>query len=83
VPPPLKAAARLGLSYRSATEADIPLLALVYASTRIEEVGRSGWPPETQQQFLIHQFDAQHRHYRQHYPAAEWLVIERDGTAAG
>jgi GNAT superfamily N-acetyltransferase len=83
VPPPLKAAARLGLSYRSATEADIPLLALVYASTRIEEVGRSGWPPETQQQFLIHQFDAQHRHYRQHYPAAEWLVIERDGTAIG
>ena len=32
-----------------------------------------------QRQFLAHQADAQHRHYRQHYPDAEWLVIERDG----
>jgi len=83
VPPPLKAAARLGLAYRTATEADLPLLALVYASTRVEEVARTGWPLETQHQFLAHQFDAQHRHYRQHYPAAEWLVIEREGAAAG
>lgn len=83
MPPPLKAAARLGLAYRTATEADLPLLALVYASTRVEEVARTGWPLETQHQFLAHQFDAQHRHYRQHYPAAEWLVIEREGAAAG
>jgi GNAT superfamily N-acetyltransferase len=83
VPPPLKAAARLGLSYRSAVDEDVPFLALVYASTRIEEVAQTGWPAETQHQFLLHQFDAQHRHYRQHYPAAEWLVVERDGTAIG
>jgi ribosomal protein S18 acetylase RimI-like enzyme len=83
VPPPVKAAARLGLSYRSAVDEDLPFLALVYASTRLEEVAQSGWPLETQRHFLAHQFDAQHRHYRQHYPAAEWLVIERDGTAVG
>ena len=83
MPPPLDAAARLGIAYRPATDEDLPFLALVYASTRLEEVAQSGWPPETQRQFLAHQFDAQHRHYRQHYPAAEWLVIERDGTAAG
>jgi GNAT superfamily N-acetyltransferase len=83
VPPPLKAAARLGIGYRSATDADLPFLALVYGSTRIEEVAQSGWPLETQRQFLAHQFDAQHRHYRKHYPAAEWLVIERGGAAVG
>ena len=83
MPPPLKAAARLGIAYRPATDEDLGFLALVYASTRLEEVARSGWPPETQRQFLAHQFDAQHRHYRQHYPAAEWLVIERGGTAVG
>lgn len=83
MPPPLDAAARLGIAYRPATDDDLGFLALVYASSRLEEVAQSGWPLETQRQFLAHQFDAQHRHYRQHYPAAEWLVIERGGTAAG
>lgn len=83
MPPPLKAAARLGIAYRPATDEDLGFLALTYASTRLEEVAQTGWPVETQHQFLLHQFDAQHRHYRQHYPAAEWLVIERDGAAVG
>jgi GNAT superfamily N-acetyltransferase len=83
VPPPLDAAARLGIAYRPAVDEDLGFLALVYASTRLEEVARTGWPPEAQRQFLAHQFDAQHRHYRQHYPAAEWLVIEREGVPIG
>ena len=83
MPPPLNAAARLGIAYRPASDEDMGFLALAYASTRLEEVAQTGWPLETQHQFLAHQFDAQHRHYRQHYPAAEWLVIEREGAAAG
>jgi GNAT superfamily N-acetyltransferase len=83
VPPPLDAAARLGIAYRPATDEDLGFLALVYASTRLEEVARTGWAPEDQRRFLAHQFDAQHRHYRQNYPAAEWLVIEREGAAIG
>jgi GNAT superfamily N-acetyltransferase len=83
LPPPLKAAARLGIACRPAADDDLGFLALVYASTRLEEVARAGWPPEAQRQFLAHQFNAQHRHYRQHYPAAEWLVIEREGAAIG
>jgi ribosomal protein S18 acetylase RimI-like enzyme len=83
MPPPLRAAARLGLSYRPAGDDDLAFLALVYASTRVEEVAQSGWPIEMQHQFLAHQADAQHRHYRQHYPDAEWLVIERGGEAIG
>ncbi len=83
MPPPLNAAARFGIAYRPATDEDLGFLALTYASTRLDEVAQTGWPLEAQRQFLAQQFDAQHRHYRQHYPAAEWLVIERDGAAAG
>ncbi len=83
MPPPLRAAAGLGVSYRPSTDEDLPFLALVYASTRLEEVAQSGWPLEMQHQFLAHQADAQHHHYRRHYPDAEWLVIERGGEAIG
>lgn len=83
MPPPLRAAAGLGVSYRPSTEDDLPFLALVYASTRLEEIAQTGWPLEMQHQFLAHQADAQHRHYRRHYPDAEWLVIERNGEAIG
>jgi GNAT superfamily N-acetyltransferase len=83
MPPPLRAAAKLGISYRASSEADEPFLGLVYASTRVEEVAATGWPLEMQHQFLAHQADAQHRHYRRHYPDAEWLVIERGGEAIG
>lgn len=78
-----KRAARLGVRYRPAADGDLPFLANVYASTRLEEVAAAGWPPEIQRAFLAHQFDAQHRHYRQHYPDAEWLVIERHGEGVG
>jgi GNAT superfamily N-acetyltransferase len=78
-----KQAGRLGIRYRPATDDDLPFLATVYASTRLEEVAAAGWPPEVERAFLAHQFEAQHRHYRQHYPNAEWLVIERDGEAVG
>ena len=83
MPPPLRAAAALGVTYRPSTEADLPFLALVYASTRIEELAPTGWPDEMKRQFLAQQFDAQHRHYIRHYPEAEWLVIERGGQGIG
>jgi GNAT superfamily N-acetyltransferase len=83
MPPPLRRAAALGVTCRTADEADLPLLAETYFSTRREEVAQTGWPLEAQQRFLDHQFGAQHAHYQAHYPAAEWLVIERDGTPLG
>jgi ribosomal protein S18 acetylase RimI-like enzyme len=77
------AAAALGISYRPAIDEDLPLLALVYASTRTEELALTGWPDELKQQFLAHQFDAQHVEYRRRFPAAEWLVIEHEGVGIG
>jgi len=83
MPPPLRRADALGISCRAATDADLPILAETYASTRREEVAQTGWPAEVQEQFLRQQFDAQHSFYREQYPAAEWLVIERAGAPLG
>jgi ribosomal protein S18 acetylase RimI-like enzyme len=83
VPPPAEAAAAHRISYREAGDEDLPFLAAVYASTRTEELAPTGWPAEVKSSFLAHQFEAQHRHYRQHYPNAEWLVIEQDGVPIG
>lgn len=76
IPTP-KRAAEYGLSYRTTTDADLKVLANIYASTRLEEVAQTGWPPEQQREFLQMQFDAQHAHYREHYPDAAWLLIVR------
>lgn len=80
---PLPSATALGLVCRPATDDDLPFLEEVYVSTRVEEIAQTGWPPEMQRQFLASQFDAQHRHYRRHYPDGEWLVIEKDGKGLG
>ena len=74
IPKPVRAAGH-GLSYRPATDADLVVLARIYASTRTEEVARTGWPEVQQKQFLRQQFEAQHAHYHQHYPDAQWLLI--------
>jgi ribosomal protein S18 acetylase RimI-like enzyme len=83
MPPPLAAAAGLGISYRPMTDGDLPFLAALYAAIRAEEVAASGWPGETQRQFLAQQFGAQHHHYVTYYPDAERLVIERAGVPIG
>lgn len=76
-------AERLGLACRPMTDADLPFLFGLYASTRAREVAASGWPAEAQVQFLSQQFEAQHHHYTTYYPDAEWLVVEHEGRAVG
>lgn len=83
MPPPLRAAAALGISYRPATDEDLPFLAGVYASTRAEELALTGWPDEMKLQFLAHQFNAQHTDYERNYPDAERLVIRHGGEDVG
>ena len=81
--PPLRAAARLGVSYRPMTDDDLPFIAELYASTRREEVAQTGWPPEMQEAFLKQQHDAQHRHYSQHFRDGDWLIVMRAGEDIG
>ena len=73
----------MALSRRPATDADLPFLREVYASTRREEVGRAGWPPEQVEAFLAMQFEAQRRHYLEHYTETTYEVLLVDGQPAG
>lgn len=72
-----------GLSLRWITEADLPFLAELYASTRREEVAQVPWSEEQKEAFLRWQFENQHQHYQKYYPGCEFLVIEREGEAIG
>jgi ribosomal protein S18 acetylase RimI-like enzyme len=55
----------------------------LYGSTRVEELEPTGWSDAEKQAFLRQQFEAQDRHYREHYPQASFQVIEVDGRPAG
>ncbi len=41
------------------------------------------WSAEQKAAFLAMQFQAQHAHYQQYYPTADWLVAMRDGADIG
>jgi ribosomal protein S18 acetylase RimI-like enzyme len=70
-------------SLRPATEADADFLLAVYASTRMEELAITGWTAEQKAAFCAQQAHAQHSHYRQHYPTAQYFVILSGETPAG
>lgn len=79
----LLADARCGISLRPITDADLPFLAALYASTRDDELSVLDWNEPQKQAFLDSQFQAQHAHYRRHYPTADLLLIEHAGRPAG
>jgi GNAT superfamily N-acetyltransferase len=70
-------------SLRPVTAGDWDFLSSVYASTRVEELLATDWTDEEKSEFCRMQFTAQDAHYRQHYPTAEFRVIEVEGTAVG
>jgi ribosomal protein S18 acetylase RimI-like enzyme len=72
-----------GLTFRPIADADLPFLARVYASTRAEEIAVTPWTDQQKAAFLDMQFHAQHTHYQQYYPEADWLVTMRAGEDIG
>ncbi|MBR0869705.1 GNAT family N-acetyltransferase [Bradyrhizobium tropiciagri] len=76
-------AADAGLSFRPITEVDLPFLARVYMSTRMEELSVLDWSDAQKAAFLDQQFRAQHAHYQRYYPEADWLVVVRAGENIG
>ncbi len=76
-------AAAAGLTFRPITDDDLPFLARVYASTRTEELSVTAWSDAQKAAFLQTQFDAQHAHYQQYYPNADWLVTIYAGEDIG
>lgn len=80
---PSRAEPLAGISLRPATEADLPFLAALYADTRSGELAAVPWSDADRTAFLQTQFEAQHRHYHEHYPGAEFDIIERAGRPIG
>jgi ribosomal protein S18 acetylase RimI-like enzyme len=72
-----------GITLRAETDADLPFLLQVYASTRADELAIVPWPEDQKRVFLIQQFGAQRTHYRAHFPQTAFLVIERHGEPIG
>jgi ribosomal protein S18 acetylase RimI-like enzyme len=68
------------LQLRPISEADMPLLLRIYASTRAAEMAAVPWDDAAKAAFLRMQFDAQHKHYSRHYADAQFCVAE---TGAG
>jgi ribosomal protein S18 acetylase RimI-like enzyme len=71
------------VALRPATDRDREFLLRVYASTREDEMALVDWDVGQKGAFLRMQFDAQDRHYRQHYTTAQFQVILLDGEPVG
>jgi ribosomal protein S18 acetylase RimI-like enzyme len=62
---------------------DRPFLFDLYASTREDELSRTGWDGATTRAFLRMQFDAQHAHYTTYFSDASFNIIEANGQPIG
>jgi ribosomal protein S18 acetylase RimI-like enzyme len=71
------------ITLRPARDGDREHLFAVYASARAEELVQTGWSDDEKEHFLRLQFEAQDRQYREHYPGAEFMVIEVGRRPAG
>jgi GNAT superfamily N-acetyltransferase len=72
-----------GFTLRPETEADIPFLMRLFASTREDELANVPWSAEQKQAFLAQQFQAQRHHYRHYVGGCVFDVIEHNGEPAG
>jgi ribosomal protein S18 acetylase RimI-like enzyme len=68
---------------RAAEPGDREFLAALYASTREQELAPLPWTDGQKAAFLCMQFEAQQRHYEEHYPAAERSIVVCEGQAVG
>lgn len=71
------------ISLRPIIPADEELLFRIYASTREEELKVLNWSSAEKETFLRQQFNAQHRHYQQAYPGAQFSVLAMAGEDIG
>ena len=73
----------MNVTLRPVTPDDEAFLYRVYASTRADEMAIVPWTDEQKEAFVRMQFRAQSVFYAEHFGGADFLVIERDGTAVG
>lgn len=68
---------------RLALPSDHEFLALLYASTRADELERAGFPLDQREAFCRMQFNAQQHHYTLYFARAVDTLIEMDGVPVG
>ena len=73
----------MSITLREVTAADEAFLLEVYASARARELALVPWSKEQRAAFLRFQFDAQHSHYRTHFPEASYQIVLNDAELAG
>jgi len=71
------------ITLRDALPEDEPFLFEVYSSTRAQEMALVPWDDEQRKSFLTMQFVAQHSHYRERYPDANYSLICREDLPLG
>ncbi len=76
-------AALRGIEARPIDTRDLGFLQILYASTRVQEMASTGWPPSQCEQFLRQQFEFQHCYYQEHFVDADFLVLLRAGRPIG
>ncbi len=74
---------QLGLRLRAEVAEDLRQSAALYALTREAEMAGVDWPAAARSAFCKQQFDAQHAHYRQHYPRACFAMVMRADDTVG
>jgi GNAT superfamily N-acetyltransferase len=74
----------MDFTLRPITDADLPILFEIYASTRTGELAPVTWWDEAQKRaFLFQQFAAQHQYYLQHYINSSFDVVMVDEQIIG
>lgn len=71
------------IRFRPASDADLPFLLALYASTRDTELAQVDWSVEQKKAFVQMQFEAQHRYYQDQFPDAYYLIVQQDNTDIG
>jgi ribosomal protein S18 acetylase RimI-like enzyme len=80
---PMTTPARRAVTLRPITDADLPFLLQLYASTRVDELAQTQWTDEEKVAFIVQQFQAQHAWWQEHYAGARFDLVLVDGEPAG
>ena len=73
----------MGISLRPIDPKDRQTLLAIYGGTRTDELALTSWTDDQKAAFVLMQFDAQERHYLQHYPESQCQMIVHHGEAVG
>ena len=71
------------VTLRPITDADLPFLLRLYATTRLDELAQTDWSDEQKAAFVVQQFQAQHAWWQEHYRGARFDLVLVDGEPGG